>query len=225
MKVSIVIPVYNERKTIREIFNRVKDVKFEKEIIIVDDGSTDGTTEVLKEIAKEGARIFYHDKNKGKGAALRTGFSDVKGDIIIIQDADLEYDPSQYQKLVQPILEGRADVVYGSRFMNATQSVSFLQSVGNRLLSSISNLFTGLSLTDMETGYKIFTRKVLNHIDIEEDGFGVEPEITAKIARTKARIVEVGISYYVRSRREGKKITWIDGIHALWCIIKYNLIR
>ena len=227
MKLSIVIPVYNEYATIRELYECVKAVDIEKEIIFVDDGSTDGSRELLQGLADDSTRIVLHDCNMGKGAALRSGFRRVTGDIVIIQDADLEYDPAQYPKLIQPILEGKADVVYGSRFVSGDyrRVMFFWHMVGNNLLTLLSNLCTNLNLTDMETCYKVFRRDVLEKITIEEDRFGFEPEITAKIAKLKVRIYEMGISYSGRTYSEGKKIGWKDGISAIRCIIKYNLFR
>lgn len=221
------IPVYNECATIREIHACVKAVDVEKEVIYVDDGSTDGSREILQSLADDSTLVVLHDVNRGKGAALRSGFRHVTGDIIIIQDADLEYDPAQYPKLIQPILEGKADVVYGSRFISGEyrRVLFFWHMVGNKLLTLLSNLFTNLNLTDMETCYKVFRRDLLEKVTIEEDRFGFEPEITAKIARLNARIYEVGISYSGRTYREGKKIGWKDGVSALRCIIKYNMLR
>ncbi len=227
MKLSIVIPVYNEVDTIRSILERVRAVAFEKEIICVDDCSTDGSQKVLAELADDATRIYYHPTNMGKGAALRTGFGAATGDIVIIQDADLEYDPQQYPRLIQPILEGKADVVYGSRFATGDyrRVLFFWHMVGNKFLTLLSNMLTNLNLTDMETCYKVFKKKVLEQITIEENRFGFEPEITAKIAKLDVRIYEVGISYSGRTYKEGKKIDWKDGISALRCIIKYNLLR
>jgi glycosyltransferase involved in cell wall biosynthesis len=227
MKLSVVIPVYNEEKTIRDIYNAVKAVEIDKEIILVDDCSTDGSGAILTELAGAGTRVITHEKNMGKGAALRTGFNNVTGDIIIIQDADLEYDPSQYHKLIQPILEGKADVVYGSRFVTGDyrRVLFFWHSVGNKFLTLLSNMFTNLNLTDMETCYKVFRREFLEKITIEENRFGFEPEITAKVAKLGVRIYEVGISYSGRTYTEGKKIGWKDGFSALRCILKYNLLR
>lgn len=227
MKLSVVIPVYNEQATIRELYECVRAVAIEKEIIFVDDGSTDGSREILQGLADESTRIVLHDRNLGKGAALRSGFLYVTGDIVLIQDADLEYDPSQYPKLIKPILDGKADVVYGSRFITGDyrRVLFFWHMVGNNLLTLLSNLCTNLNLTDMETCYKVFRREVLEKITIEEDRFGFEPEITAKVAKLKLRIYEMGISYSGRTYSEGKKIGWKDGISAVRCIIKYNLLR
>lgn len=226
MKLSVVIPVYNECATISEIIRRVRSVDIPKEIIIVDDGSTDGTREKLKEIESAGElQIFYHEKNLGKGSAIRTALQHVTGDIVVIQDADLEYNPQEYPKLLKPILDGRADVVYGSRFLGSEEHrvLFFWHYAGNKFLTLLSNMFTNLNLTDMETGYKMFRADVLRRITIEENRFGFEPEITAKVARLKCRIYEVGISYSGRDYSEGKKIGWKDGLHALWCIAKYSL--
>jgi len=227
VKLSVVIPVYNEQATIRELYACVKAVDIEKEIIFVDDYSTDGSREILQGLADDSTRIVLHDRNMGKGAALRSGFRHVTGEIVIIQDADLEYDPAQYPKLIQPILEGKADVVYGSRFITGDyrRVLFFWHMVGNKLLTLMSNLFTNLNLSDMETCYKVFRRDVLDRITIEEDRFGFEPEITAKLAKLKLRIYEMGISYAGRTYAEGKKIGWKDGLSALRCIIKYNLLR
>ncbi|TGU70259.1 glycosyltransferase family 2 protein [Geomonas terrae] len=227
MKLSIVVPVYNEVDTITEILARVRAAPFDKEIICVDDGSTDGTRELLSALADENTRIYFHDRNRGKGAALRTGFGAAGGDIVIIQDADLEYDPQQYPRLIQPILEGKADVVYGSRFTTGEyrRVLFFWHMVGNTFLTLLSNMLTNLNLTDMETCYKVFRREVLERITVEEDRFGFEPEITAKVAKLDVRIYEVGISYSGRTYKEGKKIDWKDGVSALRCILKYNLLR
>jgi glycosyltransferase involved in cell wall biosynthesis len=227
MKLSIVIPCYNEAKTIRTIVERVRASSFpEKEIIIVDDCSRDGTRDVLRtQIEPLVDRIIYHEVNQGKGAALRTGFAAVTGDAVIVQDADLEYDPNEYAKIMKPIVDGKADVVFGSRFMGgeAHRVHYFWHMVGNKFLTLLSNMMTNLNLTDMETCYKAFRREVLQQIEIEENRFGFEPEITAKVARLNVIIFEVGISYYGRSYAEGKKIGWRDGFRALWAILKYNL--
>ena len=226
MKLSVVIPVYNEKRTIREIVQRVKIVDIDKEIVLVDDYSTDGTREILKnEIEKDSlCRVFYHNKNMGKGSALRTGFSHVTGDVVVVQDADLEYDPNEYHRLLKPIAEGKADVVYGSRFIGSDERrvLFFWHSIGNRVLTLISNMFTDLNLSDMETCYKMFKTDVVKNIAIKENRFGFEPEITAKIAKGKYRIYEIGISYYGRDYSEGKKIGWRDAVWALWCIFKYK---
>jgi glycosyltransferase involved in cell wall biosynthesis len=222
---SIIIPVYNEKETINDIIDAVVATPYRKEIIIVDDCSTDGTRNILTKIKKDGLKVYIHDKNQGKGAALQTGFSHATGDIILIQDADLEYDPQEYSTLINPILEGKADVVYGSRFAGhgAHRVLYFWHYMGNRFLTFLSNLFTNLNLTDMEACYKAFTREAIAGVKIKEKRFGFEPEITAKMARKKLRTYEVPISYYGRTYEEGKKVTWKDGLRAMWCIIKYNL--
>jgi glycosyltransferase involved in cell wall biosynthesis len=229
MKLSIVIPCYNEKNTIRTIVDAVRTAPYpDKEIIVVDDCSKDGTRDILTgEIAPLVDKLLYHEANQGKGAALRTGIRAATGDIVLIQDADLEYDPSEYPKLVEPILQGKADAVYGSRFMggNPHRVLYFWHRIGNGLLTLLSNMCTNLNLTDMETCYKVFRREIIQGISIEENRFGFEPEITAKIAKTGCRIYEVGISYYGRTYQEGKKIGWKDGLHALWCILKYNFFR
>ncbi|HWA86504.1 MAG TPA: glycosyltransferase family 2 protein [Opitutus sp.] len=229
MKLSIVIPCYNEAKTIRAIVDRVRAAPVkDMEIIVVDDDSRDGTRDLLRtQIAPLVDRVVYHDVNRGKGAALRTGFAAATGDIVLVQDADLEYDPQEYPRLIKPILDGRADVVFGSRFAggDAHRVVYFWHMVANRMLTLLSNMFTNLNLTDMETCYKVFRREALQRITIEEDRFGFEPEITAKVAKLDIAIYEVGVSYYGRTYAEGKKIGWRDGFRALWAILKYNLIR
>ena len=229
MKVSIVIPCYNEEKTIRTIVDRVKKTEVGlHEIIIVDDCSRDGTPEILKEIAEDPlVKVHHHKVNQGKGAALRTGFKEVTGDVVIIQDADLEYDPVKYPVLLEPIESGVADVVFGSRFMGGRphRVVYFWHMMGNRFLTLASNMLTNINLTDMETCYKIFKREILEQIEIEEDRFGFEPEITAKISRLNCRIYEIGISYYGRTYAEGKKIGWKDGVRAIYAILKYNLFK
>ncbi len=224
---SVVIPVYNERDTVEEVIRVVRATPFRKEIVVVDDGSGDGTRDVLARLALPEVKVVFHDHNQGKGAALQTGFRAASGDVILIQDADLEYDPADYPMLLQPILAGRADVVYGSRFggHGAHRVLYFWHYVGNRFLTLLSNIFTDLNLTDMETCYKVFTREALEGITIEEKRFGFEPEITAKLARKQLRIYEVPISYYGRTYAEGKKIGWRDGVSALRCILKYNLWR
>jgi glycosyltransferase involved in cell wall biosynthesis len=242
-KVSVVIPVYNEKNTICEILRRVEETSMRKEIVIVDDCSKDGTREILQDLAERqkrgesqapatdgddpvelgNLRIFFQEPNQGKGAALRRGFAEVTGDIVLVQDADLEYDPRDYPKLLEPIVEGLADVVYGSRFLGGPQRVHyFWHYVANKMLTLLSNIFTNLKLTDMETCYKVFRREVLKNIRLKSNRFGFEPEITAKIAKGTWRIYEVPISYAGRTYEEGKKITWKDGVQALWCIVRYR---
>jgi glycosyltransferase involved in cell wall biosynthesis len=234
-KLSIVIPVYNEDSTIIDVVQKVKRapcLQLQKEIIIVDDASTDTTRQLLNRL-KQNITVFYHATNQGKGAALKTGFSKATGDIILVQDADLEYDPNDYEELLAPIVEGKADVVYGSRLMTGRphRVLFYWHSVANRMLTEISNMFSNMNLTDMETGYKVFTRRIIDQIasDLQSKRFGFEPEITARIGKLacqgKCRVYEVGISYSGRTYAEGKKIGIKDAIVALWCIIKYNLFN
>jgi len=229
MKVSIVIPCYNEKNTIEKIVEAVRAAPVEnKEIIVIDDGSNDGTQTLLREkLSGVVDQIIYHPVNRGKGAALRTGFEAASGDIILVQDADLEYSPEEYPVLLEPIISGKADAVFGSRFMGGRphRVLFFWHMAGNRFLTLLSNIFTNLNLTDVETCYKAFRAPLIKSIQIEEDRFGVEPEIIAKIARTGCRIYEVGISYSGRTYREGKKVNWKDGIRAIYAIVKYNLQR
>ena len=235
-KLSVVIPAYNESKTIHFILNKIADVhllnNIQKEIIVVDDCSKDNTQEVLNQYIQMNIhlkiRLIKHEINKGKGAALHTGIHHASGDLVVIQDADLEYDPNEYNLLLKPILDGHADVVYGSRFMggNAHRILFFWHSIGNKILTTLSNMFTNLNLTDMETCYKLFRREIIQSLQLKENRFGFEPEVTAKIARIpNIRIYEVGISYYGRTYAEGKKINWKDGFRAIYCILKYNLFR
>ena len=233
MSVSIVMPVYNEREYISQVIKRVLDTGVPNELVVIDDFSRDGTRDVLKGIEagwnEKGVKLklVMHEKNQGKGAALRTGFGAVTGDIVIVQDADFEYDPRDYPKLLQPILEGKADVVYGSRFIggDSHRVLFFWHMIGNKVLTFFSNMLTNLNLTDMETGYKAFRTEVLRGISLESDRFGFEPEITAKVAKKKWRIYETSISYAGRTYEEGKKINWKDGVAAFWHITKFNLFR
>jgi len=242
MKLSVLMPAYNEINTIKDILRKVHNVDIDKEIIVVDDFSTDGTREFLRDLQEndglisandnyseakiDNLKVIYHEENLGKGAAINNGLQQISGDVMIIQDADLEYEPEEYHKLLAPILNGHADVVYGSRFMGGSphRILFFWHSIGNKILTFMSNMFTNLNLTDMETCYKMIKREVIDQITIKESGFGIEPEITAKISKLDARVYEVGISYYGRTFEEGKKISWRDGFRAVYCIIRYNLI-
>ncbi|MEY2976237.1 MAG: hypothetical protein RLZZ435_374 [Cyanobacteriota bacterium] len=227
MKLSIIVPCFNEVQTIEAVIQTIKNSPISnQEIIIIDDGSTDGTRELLKTtLASQVDQVIYHPQNKGKGSALRTGFQCATGDIVIVQDADLEYSPQDYPTMIQPILDGKADVVFGSRFVgsNPHRVVYYWHMVGNQFLATLSNMLTNINLTDMETCYKAFRREVIQSLQICENRFGFEPEITAKVAKMNCRIYEVGISYYGRTYAEGKKIGWKDGFQAIFCILKYNL--
>ena len=233
MLVSIVIPVFNERATLEEILRRVLSAplgEHSREVVLVDDRSTDGSTEIAERLAVANpglVRLIRHERNQGKGAAIRTGFAAATGDILLIQDADLEYDPAEYPRLLAPILDGRADAVFGSRFIGgeAHRVLYYWHSVANRAITALSNAMTNLNLTDIECCYKAFTREVAKKLTIEERGFGVEPELTARVARMKCRIFEVGVSYSGRTYEQGKKIRPSDGAWAVWCIVKYNLLR
>ena len=231
-KLSIIIPCYNEAALIKPMIERISQTQLlfnlEKEVIIVNDGSADATREILIELAGKDPylQIIHQPKNKGKGAAIRAALPKTSGDFIIIQDADMEYDPKDYNRLLQPVIEGHADVVYGSRFMGSGphRVLFFFHTMGNKFLTFLSNLFTGLNLTDMETGYKMFRADILKQVRLKENRFGFEPEVTAKISRLKnIRIYETGIAYYGRTYSDGKKIRWTDGMHAIWCILKYNI--
>jgi glycosyltransferase involved in cell wall biosynthesis len=227
MKLSIVMPVFNERNTIKEILRRVRQVDLgdlEREIVIVDDCSSDGTRDILAMEEDSGTRVMLHPENQGKGAAVRTGFAAATGDMIIVQDADLEYDPEDYPKLIEPVLKGKAQVVYGSRFTGPRKNMLFWHFVGNRFLALVTNVLYNTTLSDMETCYKLFTREALEGIEIKSDHFDFEPEITAKILKKRIRIFEVPISYAGREMEEGKKITWRDGAPALWALIKYRFV-
>ncbi|WP_448560646.1 glycosyltransferase family 2 protein [Trichothermofontia sp.] len=229
MKLSVVIPCYNELATIAQVIAAVQASPIaEKEIIVVDDASTDGTRQYLQEyLEPQVDRVIYHPQNAGKGAALRSGFAAATGDIVIVQDADLEYDPQEYPIMIKPILDNKADVVFGSRFVGSQphRVVYYWHMLGNQFLTTLSNMLTNINLTDMETCYKAFRREIIQSIKIEENRFGFEPEITAKVAKMECRIYEVGISYYGRTYKEGKKIGWRDGFRAIFCILKYNLFR
>lgn len=239
MLLSVIMPAYNEMATIRTILQRVAQAPFAKEIIVVDDGSQDETRSILKALEAQTdpfelspelpactLKVLFHEDNRGKGAAIRTGLRAVSGDIVLIQDADLEYDPAEYSSLLTPILDGKADVVYGSRFLGSPHRVLFFwHTVGNKLLTSLSNMFTNLNLTDMETCYKVFRTEVIQSIPLRSNRFGFEPEVTAKIAQRGVRIYEVPVSYAGRTYAEGKKINWRDGFFALWAIVRYNLIN
>ena len=230
-KLSVVIPAYNERATVHQLLRRVHEApipeSLELEMVVVDDGSSDGTREHLRELEKAADppfRLIEHSKNQGKGAALRTGFAEATGDIILIQDADLEYNPRDYPQLLQPILDDEAEVVYGSRFLGGPHRVLFFwHQLGNMFLTTLSNMFTNLNMSDMETCYKVFRAEVIQGLELQSNRFGIEPEITAKIAKTKVRIYEVPISYHGRTYAEGKKIGWKDGVQAIYCILRYNL--
>ncbi len=228
MKLSVVIPVYNEVATLAEIVDKVQSVEVDKELILIDDFSTDGTRQVLEQLAARHSniRVLLHERNFGKGRALRTGFEHAAGDYVVVQDADLEYDPEDYHKLLRPLDAGKADAVFGSRFLSTEERrvLYFWHSVGNRLLTLLSNMATDLNLTDMETCYKMFRRELIQALALEEDRFGFEPEVTAKIAKARARVYEVGIAYHGRTYEEGKKIGVKDGVRALWCIAKYRLL-
>ncbi len=227
-KLSVLVPVYNENQSVLEVLERVRSapVRIEKEIVVVDDASTDGTTDLLRAVTDEDVHVFFHEKNAGKGAAVRTALKHATGDIILIQDADLEYDPSDYPALLKPILEDRADAVFGTRFLGGEHRVLYYRHyLGNKVITTFSNLLTDLNLTDVEAGYKVFRASLLEGAEIESDRFGVEPELVAKIAKTRCRIYEVPISYRGRTYAEGKKLTWKDSIAALWWVLKFNLLR
>ena len=227
-KLSVIIPVYNEKAFVKKAIAAVLKAnigKLQKEVIVVDDGSTDGTTQVLRTIKNKKIKVLFQKKNQGKGAAIRRGLKEITGDVVVIQDADLEYDPKEFVFLLQPIIDKNADVVYGSRFLGDRphRVLNFWHMVGNKSLTLMSNMMTNINLTDMETGYKMFTREVAEKLHLQEDRFGMEPEFTAKISRMKVRVFEIGISYSGRNYDQGKKIGWKDGFQAIWCILKYNL--
>ncbi|MEX1008857.1 MAG: glycosyltransferase family 2 protein [Acidimicrobiia bacterium] len=225
-KLSVIVPVYDERNTVAEIVRRMRavDIPLEREFVLVDDGSTDGTREVLRQLADSTVRVVYHDQNRGKGAAIRTGLEQVTGDLVLVQDADLEYDPEDWPKLLAPVLRGKAQVVYGSRFTGERRNMLFLHWVGNRFLSLVTNVLYNTTLSDMETCYKLFDRRVLAGITLRASRFEFEPEVTAKVLRRGIRIYEVPISYAGREFHEGKKITWRDGLVALWTLVKYRFV-
>lgn len=227
-KLSVIMPVYNEKVFVQKAIRAVMKAnigKLTKEIIIVDDGSRDGTTQILKTIKNRRVKVFFQKHNRGKGSAIKRGLKEVTGDVVIIQDADLEYNPEEYSVLLQPILDKKADVVFGSRFLGDRphRVLNYWHMVGNHFLTLVSNMMTNINLTDMETGYKMFTRKVADELHLQENRFGIEPEFTAKIAKMGCRVYEVGISYSGRNYDQGKKINWKDGVYAVWCILKYNL--